>query len=61
VNDLVIGRRFFTDGPKRDVYRAPDGGLDVVDDWGIPIFGVCVQADMAEGNGSVGRPRCPAR
>jgi hypothetical protein len=40
VNDPVIGRRRFTDGIERDVYQAPDGCQYVLDDHGLPVFGL---------------------
>jgi hypothetical protein len=61
VNHPATRRRFFFDGSARDVYLARDGRQYIVDNHGLPVFGVWVRADMAEGNRSVILPRCPAR
>jgi hypothetical protein len=52
VSDPIIGRRLFTDGSARDVYLAPDGRKYVVDDWGIPVFGVWILAERGEAGAS---------
>jgi hypothetical protein len=61
MTDPVVGRRRFTDASARDVYLARDGRRYIVDNHGLPVFGVWVRADMAEGNRSVIMPRCPVR
>jgi hypothetical protein len=38
--DPVIGTCRFTDGVERDVYQASDGRQFVIDDFGLPVFGV---------------------
>ena len=48
MNDPVIGRRLFTDGVERDVYQAPDGCQYVLDDHGLPVFGVWVLDKRSE-------------
>jgi hypothetical protein len=49
MTDPIIGRRLFTDGTKRAVYRAGDGRQYMLDDRGLPVFGVWVLAEREEG------------
>jgi hypothetical protein len=38
--DPVVGTCRFTDGVERDVYQVSEGRQFVIDDFGLPVFGV---------------------